>query len=645
MRRAICLLFSLTTAAAMAQNVRVVDIVPATLSGETNTDSEPNLAVNPANLSQIVATAFTPDPLGSANAPIYVSSDGGQNWLLNAIVPGGNAFSGTGDITVRFATTGNVLYAGDLRGDTAFRMDLLRTSDFLGPALMTVLSNRTPVDQPYIQALTTVQAAVSTDRVYVGNNNISLRGTTGKTASVDLSQDAATAPAPAGFSTVSVETRATSAIPGGNQDGPSVRVAVHPGGTVYAAYFGWRTFARPNISDIVVVRDDNFGASAAPFTALLDPGDGLAGVRVATNVSIPALGTPIGNQRIGSHLTIAVDPSNSQRVFLAWADGTTAANYTLRIRSSVDGGATWSGDLRTITNAVNPSLAVDSGGRVGLLYQRRTGAAGSERWETHLERSSTGFTAPPSGILLHDARDNVGGAVGAGPLGDYSHLLAIGRAFYGIFSANNVPVPANFPHGVRYQRNANTTTNQLLANDGVTNVAASTDPFFFAVTDPVVPPPCLRVGGCKEALQFKELLRFKCDVAGCTITDFIPRNCLVKFPCPGCEGFGLCPPFYEFTFDGLRDDWNIGLFDAKGEPVPHGLYRDGDRTILSFRPDKERFKDKSIGDYTLVFQLAEKGQVGKTYDVKTTLKRSTSPFFRPVGAQKASSESKTKRAP
>ena len=67
-------------------------------------------------------------------------------------------------------------------------------------------------------------------------------------------------------------------------------------------------------------------------------------------------------------------------------------------------------------------------------------------------------------------------------LGDYDHLVAVGRDFYGIFSANNTPDLANFPNGVVYQRNADFTSHTLLALDNTTPVAVSIDPFFFKVS-------------------------------------------------------------------------------------------------------------------------------------------------------------------
>ncbi len=67
-------------------------------------------------------------------------------------------------------------------------------------------------------------------------------------------------------------------------------------------------------------------------------------------------------------------------------------------------------------------------------------------------------------------------------LGDYIKLLAIGRDFFGTFSASNAPEEANFPSGVNYQRNVNWATQTLLGNDGVTPVPVSIDPFFFKLT-------------------------------------------------------------------------------------------------------------------------------------------------------------------
>ena len=71
-----------------APQVTLVDIIPESLSGETDNDSEPNIAVNPANTKEIAVSAFTREPMLRADrAPIFVSIDGGNNWSLHSIVP------------------------------------------------------------------------------------------------------------------------------------------------------------------------------------------------------------------------------------------------------------------------------------------------------------------------------------------------------------------------------------------------------------------------------------------------------------------------------------------------------------------------------------------------------------------------------
>lgn len=453
--------------------VMIVNIIPNLLSGETNQDSEPSLAVNPANPLQIVASAFTPDPMGGPNAPIYVSTDGGHTWTLNLIVPSpAGSTTGTGDISPHFGSTTNNLYAGILREGGDLRLNTLRTSNFLQPNIMTVLEDRTRVDQPYIHATTVPNGAdAGKDRVYVGNNDFSAPG--GRTATIDRSLDAGGANP--NFVSIRIERRSTS-----GQNGPQIRPVVHADGTVYAVFYRWRIFSSISkrvTADVVVVRDDDWGAGPNPFTALVDGGDNIAGVRVVRDIRF-TWNAILGQQRIGGDLSIAVDPNDSSTVYLAWADQR-IAGYTLHIRRSTDRGATWSSDLLTITNGKNPALAINSEGEVGLLYQRVTGTSPNQRWETHLRRTTDGLNW--NDLLLATTPTATPARRFHPYLGDYDYLMAVGRDFYGIFSANNRPDPLNFPNGVSFQRNADLTARRLLARDGVTPVPVSIDPFFFKV--------------------------------------------------------------------------------------------------------------------------------------------------------------------
>ncbi|HEX8086236.1 MAG TPA: hypothetical protein VF529_18240 [Solirubrobacteraceae bacterium] len=440
--------------------IRVVNVMPAALSGDTAQDSECSVAVNPVDPRQVVVTAFTRDPGLSGNAPIFTSIDGGATWALTVCVPGGNS---TGDISVRFGGASGRLFGAILRQNNS-NLNILRSATFPPAGLMTVLVNRSGPDQPWVEsAWAGSGGTATTDRVYVSSN--------AGTAIVDLSLDAATAAAPAGFGgAVDIESRT------GN-DRPSVRTAVHRSGVVYGMFVG----VRAGGSDIVVVRDDNWGSGG--FVNLMDPGDGNAGRRIVTGVTVPPVGTLLGSVRVSSRLAIAVDPRNRRRVYAAWCDGavTAASPFTLHLRRSEDSGATWSADLRTITRVTNPGLAVNVRGTVGLLYQRLMTPAAGNRFETHVEISDDRFATVREDVVVADLPDQ--GGTFDPTIGDYANLIAIGKDFYGAFCGFNLPRLANFPNGVTYLRNASFPTEQLFDTDGTTPVAASIDPFFFHFWD------------------------------------------------------------------------------------------------------------------------------------------------------------------
>lgn len=466
-------------AAAAPQSVLVVNMIPRSLSGEEHQDSEPTIAVNPANPLQIAGSAFTPDPGGGPRAPIYISGDGGQTWTLNAIVPSSvQDGSITADITVSFGSSSNILYAGIIRlpfPDDKTRLNILRTKNFQSATAMDVLVDRTGngVDQPYVQAATMTDGPdKGKDRLYVGDNDFSAPG--GKTATIDQSLDAGTS-APS-FKSLRIESRKTS-----GQDGPTIRPVIHKDGTVYAIFHSWRTFnshTGQGTADIVVVRDDKGGASSAPFTSLIDPGDGKAGVRVALGTQFNFNGF-LGKQRTGGDVSIAVDLNNSDIVYIAYNDDQGPV-YALHVLRSTDRGQTWSAQLRNISNALNGALAINNNGTVGFLYQQLTGMGASQKWVTKLELSTDGTTW--NAVTLAQTPANQPRKVFDPYLGDYDHLMAVGKDFYGIFSASNMPDKANFPQGVVYQRNANFTTHTLLDVDNVTPVHVSIDPFFFKAT-------------------------------------------------------------------------------------------------------------------------------------------------------------------
>lgn len=474
---------------ALAQN-RLVNMIPQNRSGETNQDSEPTLAVDPANYGLMAGSAFTWDNLNQQpetgpNAPIYVSTDRGATWTMAFIVPGaiGSDFP-TGDINLHFGSSPSGaaghdtrwLYGGILQGDAAqtYPMVVLRSQDFLTATPMSPLDTQSDnVDQPHVEALS---SSGGQDKLYVGFNNGwgCLHHPNGRTATLDVSQDAAAA-APA-MTLDLIEARDTTC-----QDGFAQVPAAHLDGTVYAAFIHQWDFSL-SAARIVVVRDDAWGASASPFTALTNtPGDGVAGQFVTPTFTIQS-GT-MGQQRLGaSNLSIAVDPNNSSRVYLAYGSSNGASSETIHVRHSNDRGVTWpDGDLLTVNSAMNPEVAINSLGTVGVLYQR----VNAGHWETRLARSTNAAgTTFDAGLLLANtnAASPANTIASAVYVGDYASLRAVGKSFMGMFSASNYPDSSTFLAGVSFQRYADFASHTLYADAAHTTVVPiSIDPYFFEV--------------------------------------------------------------------------------------------------------------------------------------------------------------------
>ena len=521
---------------------RLVNMVPNSRSGETNQDAEPTITVDPNNFDQMAGSAFTWDNLTqgamvTATAPIYVTTNGGDTWTLAFIVPSsiGSGFP-TGDITLSFSSTpsGAVahstswLYGGILSATGAFPMTPLRSQDPFSSTLMTTLDTRTGnVDQPHTIAKT---ASGGVDKLYVGfNNGYGCGAPGGRTATVDASQNA-NAATPT-LSLDLVEARNTAC-----QDGFATVPAVHKDGTVYVAFIhDWNGTPR-----LVVVRDDNWGNSTTPFTVLTDPSDSAPGRFVTTGLTL-ASGV-MGQNRLGaSNVSIAVDPNNSDRVYVTWGDSNGSNSETIHVRRSVNRGQDWSADLLTVTSAMNPEIAINDLGIAGVLYQ----SVVSGNWETHLVVSNN-LDASTFGTDTVLATQNASTPLDSywPYIGDYASLVAAGYNFVGMFSASNFPDKANFMSGVKYQREVDWTAHKLYADAAhTTEVSPSIDPFFFDIP----------TSACNRS-------RFFCNICARD-----PRLCYPIYDpwwwlkCPACGLTIFVDPGEEYE--------EIAVYDSLGKEV------------------------------------------------------------------------------
>ena len=473
---------ALSAVPSVTPQITVVDIMPESLSGEMADDSEPDVAVNPADPSQIAASALTRDPMGAVTAPIFVSTNGGQTWSCRSIVP--SSFT-TCDITLRFGTRSGVLYVSALRNHITIgsatpppnEVLICKSAGFASARVMDKVFTRRGkgIDQPYIGVWTVAGA----DHVFVGDKDYNYRPTSTPNglAAIDRSLDGVGG----SFTPFSIESRDLYG------DNCEVRPAATADGKVVYATFNHLTVKPTDndatrTADVVVVRDDNGGASTSPFSSLKDPQDKVAGVRVKNRTF--AWNKCLGGDRLGGDLAIAVHPTDPSKVYLVWSD---FANnrISLHLNCSTDGGKSWSNNKRDIPDAKNPGLAINAKGAVGFLYQQVVKTSEGDMWLTQFERIADDFKGPPNPLILAKfpvselpacASPDDGGLF----LGDYLHLMSVGNDFYGIFPSCNVPDLSRFPYGANFQR---LTKNGKLVDEKGNEVTRSIDPFFLKVTE------------------------------------------------------------------------------------------------------------------------------------------------------------------
>jgi hypothetical protein len=459
MKRALLTLaLSLAALPAMAQ-VTLVDVIPLSMSNETNHDTETFFAFNPANPNVLIATAFTPADALSTNGPIFVSMDGGANWSRADIVPTCMGCFNTGDLTLGFSASG-ALYAGVL-SHVGFTMQVLRTTDPTLTTPFTSLTGHNGPDQPFLFARTVFGwFDPGLERVYVGNNF----GASGTSAKVDQTLDAVASV----FTTETLDT----GVP--LRDNYQIRPVVHADGTTYAAYIRRNVATATGYDVDIKVTRDNFWAKTAPrYQDLGAGGSTVASVPITIDFS----GT-FGGERIGGDLFLTVDPVNSQRPYISYASREASDPMTLHLRRSIDGGTSWQPDMLTIPSAKNGAIAVNVRGQIAYLYQQLTA---TNHWVTHLRRSSTDGASFDDTTLSDFTEAGVVSGCPCPFVGDYDMMLAVGKNFYGTFAALNDP--ATFPAGISYLRNHSAATPPVLEKADNTPVGLSIDPIFFRTTE------------------------------------------------------------------------------------------------------------------------------------------------------------------
>jgi hypothetical protein len=469
--------------------IRVVDVIPRSQSGETGQNSEPSIAVNLNDPNQAAISVFSDNPL----SPFYSTEDGGKTWIqfdqkqtfdstLSWSASGTLYLGRTSDY--KFDKSGNITQATQ-EVDKSTNPVTSGTPFIPIPGSVYTTPPGAPIpDQPRVAAA----LVGDKDHIYLGYNNFTPFNDptppTGNTATVQ-------------FSTNSGKTWHNVIIDQGNATGVFDGAAVQPaviGNHVYVAF--QRVMSVDPTSgiaqgQIVVVRDDNAGNGG--FKAL-----GASGTIVASGnapFTSPFTGVQsLGNERIGSDLTLAVDPRNPYHLYVGYADNPSTGRIQVHVQESTDGGQTWAEKFATEATpnfkSALPYLAVADNGAVGLLYTAQDiDNKGASFLETHFVQTGNDFATLPIDTLLSRFTDGDPPFNGVDPyIGDYEGLKAVGDTFYGTFSASNQAdgTHAIFPGGVAFQRSftgtLGTSTFQLTdGSDDHDHVDFSIDPYYFQV--------------------------------------------------------------------------------------------------------------------------------------------------------------------
>jgi hypothetical protein len=452
------------------------DIVPNSDSGETFQNSEPSIAVNPVDPTQLVAGIFS-----SSGSSFFKSTDGGVTWADYGSVP-------SFDKTIAWKADGSAVLTASITQVTSNTNFTIQTysgtaaDSSFGPSINT--TSGAGRDQPWMRT-------GPSNHVYVGENNDN--NASGKTASVLVSTDGG-----AHYTEVILDRV------GGVGDFPSIRLAVN-GNTVYSAFTRATSTLDTNSSgetrwnsQVVVVRSDTGGADN--FNALGSGGDGvvLATAISGQGVSNGPLG--LGRERDGGDVAIAVDPNNAQHVIVAYGNmpgATGSPQVQLIVTESTNAGASWTQKFATSLSSKSalPGLAILQDGAIGLLYGNYDPA--TDKLSQHFLTTTNDFVTTSDTTLATEKNSGPPFIAFQPALGDFFDLSAIGNTFYGIFCAANADdgTIAQFPT-LSLQRSFTGTpgtANFQLTNNG-SSVASSIDPFYFSCT---LQPPAL--GGLSNA--------------------------------------------------------------------------------------------------------------------------------------------------
>ena len=426
----------------------IVDIATDATDPSNLADTEPSIAVNPANPLEIAVVSFSEGWSAANPGPVWRSSNGGVTWTKVRQLPPPNPSSGgPGDQKIAFDASGKLYVVELALGVASPRLFVYRQTGTSTAALTAgTVFGSTNDDQPHLDVDRSSTSAFL-GRLY--------------SPWLDFSQSPER-------STVSNSTNngasLTNVAAGNNTTfaNRTTRMAIGPNGRAYIIYKRREgTAGAPagfENAHFTVNRSDNGGVnwSALGANGVSVHGAGTVQTFMTTSFGNPAKGK-VARAR-SSDAWIAVDPGDGD-VYATYVSRDTSGFGQIFVARSTNGGTSWTSARVTdgTHHCAFPEIAVAANGAIGVLFIDFDDAGPATLFRHHFARSFNDGATWSDQILQSMDPGPIGNASSGFLWGDYEGVTAVGNTFYGVFTGASIGRTTSQLDPIFFQETAGTT--------------------------------------------------------------------------------------------------------------------------------------------------------------------------------------------
>lgn len=390
-------------------------------------DSEPSIAVNPLNHQQIAVVAFSEGWIGTQNAPVWKSDDGGLTWRKVMQIPRPlPGLAGPGDQKIAFDSNGR-LHVAELGSGMGGRQNFIFRQTGAADAVLTAGASFGD-DQPHLD-IDVRTSGTCAGRLYSPFLNF---GVANARSTVSNSANAGAAMATVGAGDNSAFPNRTS------------RSAIARNGRVYLIYKTREGAigAEPNAfqnAHFRVNRSDDCGAT---WNAIGAAGVSVHGAAAVATFFTNQFGNPAGGRVVArarsSDAWIATDPSDDD-VYAAFVRRDGSGFGQIFVARSTDQGVTWTATRVTdgTHHSAFPEVAVAANGAVGVLYVDFNDTGTVTEFRHRFARSFDNGATWNDQMLQSANMQGLANITDEFLWGDYEGLTAAGNTFFGVYTGRS----------------------------------------------------------------------------------------------------------------------------------------------------------------------------------------------------------------